>query len=253
MPERGLGVDEHLVPEVRLLVRLELRQVEVRAAAGVDGRLARVEQVHPEIEQRGRDRRAVHEHVRLDEVPAARADHERGAVVGQAVRLAVGRIEGQDAARRVGDRGLAGDEVGPGRRQRVLEVGHEDPGPRVERVDHHLGLGRAGDLDPPVLQVGRGRRHGPRRLTDVATGREEVGPDAGIDVGLALLPLPEQLEADRAEATLQVRDEGEDILGQDPVPVRDDGSLQLDADGQVHASPRRTVASIRPCGSVVAM
>ena len=65
--------------------------------------------------------------------------------------------------------GLPADDVRPGRRQRVLEVGHEHPGARVERVDHHLRLGRAGDLDPPVVEVGAAparpssRRRGRRR------------------------------------------------------------------------------------------
>ena len=46
----------------------------------------------------------------------------------------------------------------PGRRVRVLEVGHEHLRARVEGVDHHLAVDRAGDLDAAVLQLGRRRR-----------------------------------------------------------------------------------------------
>ncbi len=116
-------------------------------------------------------------------------------------------------------------------------------------------LGSAG----PVISTRRSCRsagagatvHADSRMSRVAARKSGRTPASML--GLALLPLPEQLEAGRAEPTLQVRDEGEGIVGQDPVPVRDDGPLQLDAGGQVHASPRRTVASISPCGSVVGM
>ena len=50
--------------------------------------------------------------------------------------------------------------------------------PGVEGVDHHLRLGRAGDLDPPVVEVGRRRGDRPVGLADVARRDQEVGPDA---------------------------------------------------------------------------
>ena len=49
----------------------------------------------------------------------------------------------------------------PGRRVRVLEIGHEHFRAGVERVDHHLAIGRPGDLDAAVLQIRRDRRAGP--------------------------------------------------------------------------------------------
>ena len=44
--------------------------------------------------------------------------------------------------------------VGPGRRGRILEIRHVAGGAGIERVDHHLAVDRAGDLD-------RGGRAGP--------------------------------------------------------------------------------------------
>ena len=53
---------------------------------------------------------------------------------------------------------LAVDDVLPGRRARVLEVGHEDLRARVERVDHHLAVDRSRDLDAAVDEIRRRRR-----------------------------------------------------------------------------------------------
>ena len=73
--------------------------------------------------------------------------------------LAAGRIgEVEPPAPAVAQVDLALDQFVPGRRGGVLEVGHEHLGARIERVDDHLGVGRPGDLDPPVLQVGGDRR-----------------------------------------------------------------------------------------------
>ena len=153
----------------RLEVRLELRQVEVRAGSARQLLARVVEEDEPEVEQAGRDGGAIDQHVRLVQVPAARPDHQRGELgLVQGVGLLIG-LEGQPAAHGLGDRPLAGDHVLPGGGEGVLEVAHEDPGARVERVDHHLRLDRPGDLDPPVVQVRAARapranpgRRGPR-------------------------------------------------------------------------------------------
>ena len=71
---------------------------------------------------------------------------------------------------------LADDTVLPGRRVGVLEVGHEDPGARVERVDHHLPVGRPGDLDSAVREVGRGRRHPQASIPTQARCRKIANP-----------------------------------------------------------------------------
>ena len=80
--EAILGEGEHVVPEARLETGLELRQVEVPAAARVVA-----EGVDAEVEERGGDRFAVHLEVALDEVPAARPDEEHCGLVVQLVAL----------------------------------------------------------------------------------------------------------------------------------------------------------------------
>ena len=140
---------EGVGPEARLEVRLQLREVEVRPAAALE-LLARVPRhVQPEVEERGRDRLLVHERVPLRQVPAARPDQQRRDFLVQPVRL-VRRLERDLAAHGVGHIPLPLDDVLPPRRARVLVVGHEDAGARVERVDHHLAVDRAGDLAAAV-------------------------------------------------------------------------------------------------------
>ena len=251
MPEGLLAVDEDVVPEPGLGVALELRQVEVRPASPTQRLRAVVEQVEPEVEQAGRHRDVVDEHARLDEVPAARPDQQRRDLVVEPVGLAFRRLEGQLAADRVDQGRLAADDVRPGRRQRILEVGHEDARAGVEGVDHHLGLGRSGDLDPPIVEIGRGRRDGPIGLADLAGRPQERRAHARVQLDLALLALAQQLDPKRTEPSLEVGDERERVVGQDALRARDRRASELDAGRHQAVSLRRTVASISPCGSVV--
>src|SRR4029079_15888840 len=75
-PELLLPAGEDVVPESRLAMALELRQIEVRSTAAIDAQLGVVEEIEPEIHERTGDRGAVHEEVLLDEVPASRPHHE---------------------------------------------------------------------------------------------------------------------------------------------------------------------------------
>ena len=88
MPSASCACDEDVVPEPRLEVALQLRQVEVRPAAAGDRLPRRVEHVQAEVEQAARHRLAVDEHVALGQVPAARADEQRRDLVVQPVALA---------------------------------------------------------------------------------------------------------------------------------------------------------------------
>ena len=181
-----LGQRERVGPQTRLEVRLELREVEVRPAAALE-LLARVARhVQAEVEQRGRDRLAVDEGVPLGQVPAARPDQERRDLVVQPVRL-VRRLERDLAAHGVGDVPLALDDVLPLRRAGVLVVGHEDAGARVERVDHHLPVDRAGDLAAAVAEIGRRLGHAPLGVarTSSVPGRKR-GQRARVELGLPL-------------------------------------------------------------------
>ena len=87
---------------------------------------------------------------------------------------------------------LALDHVGPGRRVGVLEVGHEDLGAGIERVDDHLAVDRAGDLDAAVQEVGRDRRDLPVALAECSRLGQEIGQLAGVEALLALLAPLEQ-------------------------------------------------------------
>ncbi len=112
--------------------------------------------------------------------------HEGGDLRVQRVRLFIG-LEGQAPAGGLADRPLAGHDVVPGGGEGVLEVGHEDLRPAVQGVDHHLGLGRAGDLHPAVVEV-RGRRRDPPVGigADVRRVRQEVRQLPGVEASLAL-------------------------------------------------------------------
>ena len=194
-----LRPDEDVVPEPRLQVRLELRQVEPRAAAVVVA-----EEVEAEVEQARRHRRAVDLEVPLLQVPAARPHEQGRRLLVQAVLLLAG-VELDRAVERVRQVDLALDAVLPGRRVRVLEVGHEHLRARVERVDHHLPVDRAGDLDAAVLQLGRDRRDAPVALADLLRLGEEVGQLAVAQPLRPLVPRVEQLAAPRAEPAARAR------------------------------------------------
>ena len=75
--ERVLGQIEHLVPEPRLEMALQLRQVEIGTAATFQQLPRIVKKVEPEVEEAGRHRLAVHQNVLLVQMPAARPHHER--------------------------------------------------------------------------------------------------------------------------------------------------------------------------------
>ncbi len=101
------------------------------------------------------------------------------------------------------------DDVLPGRRARVLEVGHEDARARVESVDHHLPVDRTGDLATPVGEVGWRFGNTPLRLANFPRLREEPGILARVQAELTLLARREQLEPPRVELAVELLDERE--------------------------------------------
>ena len=204
-----LRPDEDVVPEPRLEVRLELRQVEPACRRGRGcGR------------SRGRSRtgspRSARRRPRSAAPPgASRAGARAGSrLLVQAVLLLAG-VELDRAVERVRQVDLALDAVLPGRRVRVLEVGHEHLRARVERVDHHLPVDRAGDLDAAVLQLGRDRRDAPVALADVLRLGQEVGQLAVAQPLRPLVPRVEQLAPPRAEPALELGEELDCVVGED--------------------------------------
>ena len=212
--EFGLGLDEDVVPEAGFEVRLHLGQVEVGAGAAGEELLRVVEGVEAEVEEGAGHGFAVDEHVALFEVPAAGADEEDGGRVVEFVTLFGGRVfEGDGAADGVAQVELAVEQVVPGGRGGVLEVGHEDLGAGVEGVDDHLAVDGAGDLDAAVEQVGGDGRDGPLGVADVLGLGQEVGLLAGVERGLAGDAGGEQFLAAGVEAALQADEEGEWLPG----------------------------------------
>ncbi len=212
---------------------LELGQVEVRAAAARDQLPGVMEEVQGEIEDPAGHRLAIDGDVLLGQVPAARPDEQHRGLLAKGVALAFGRGEVDPAADGVAQVDVALDVVVPPRCVGVLEVRHEDLRAGVERVHDHLAIDRPGDLDPPVLDVGRGRRAGPVALADGAGVRQEVGQAAGIELRLSCRPPCQQRVAPRAEGTLQLHGEGDRLgcqdfreLGRDPAVDVDTGTVR---------------------------
>ncbi len=191
-----------------------------------------MEEAQPEVEQAGRDRLAVDEHVALDEVPAPGPHHRHRPPVVEPVLLALRAGELEGAIDRPGEVGLAVDHVVPRGGVGVLEVDHEDVGAGVEGVDEHLGLGRAGDLHPPVGQRRRRLGHLPRTLPHASGLGQEVRPLAGPQPLPPLGPAAEDGPAGRAEAALEVGHEGQCLRREDGAVAAVEGAEDLDAVGQ---------------------
>ena len=153
----------------------------------------------------------------LDQVPASRPDEQRRDLVVQPVRapsavvcVSVPRTASRSAA-------WPPTTFVERRREGVLEIGHEHVRTRVERVDHHARLGRARDLHPAALEVGRGRGY-----TKIGLGRcPERRPLAGVERRLALDARREQRTPARRELALEALDQVERIGREDVVAERD--------------------------------
>ena len=156
-PELVLGAQEHVVPEARLEVALELRKVEERAGAARHELLRVVEEVEAEVDERAR-RDLLRRRRSASPGGASRAGARRARPSSRSGRTSSGPLlEGDRAADGVVEVVLAVDQVRPRGRGRVLEVGHEDRRAGVERVDDHLAVDRARDLDAAVEEEGRHR------------------------------------------------------------------------------------------------
>src|SRR5262249_15216579 len=149
--------------------------------------------------------RPIHLHVLLDEVPAARTHEQSRDLLVEPVLLAIWIRETDLAADSVIQVDLPLHAVLPGGRVGVLKVGHEDPRARVERVNDHLAIYRAGDLHATVLQIGWDRRDSPCVLADLASLRQEVVARASVERNLPVYAPLEQLHTSRVEFAVQRR------------------------------------------------
>src|SRR5688572_7772796 len=106
---------------------LRLRQIEVRASTARERFLGVVEEVQAEVDERADNllagpSGALLRDVLFVQVPAARPDDERGSLLVQPVDLALLVHELDIAADGIAKVRLAGDDVLPRGRQRVLAV-----------------------------------------------------------------------------------------------------------------------------------
>ena len=136
-------------------------------------------------------------------MPATRPDQKRGHLVVEPVLLAVRAREPQAPFDRVRQVRLAFDQVGPGRRIGIFEVGHENPSARVQGVDQHLGVGWSGDLDAAIAKIVRNRGDLPVRLAHGLCLRQEIWGLPRLVTGLALVAHAEKLEPAAAKLPLQ--------------------------------------------------
>ena len=224
-----LAEREHVVPQLRLFGRLDLRQVEVRADAVLDQALGVVEEVQAVVDERTgcRERapRAVGERdVILGQVPAARSHHDRRRLLGgDLVHLALGGGVAQLPANRVVERELTLDDVPPGGARRVLLVGEPDLRARVQGVDGHLRIGGAGDLHATVLEARAGAGDAPVGVVaDVGGVGAELRVVPVADLEPAAQPIGEPVVPAPREAGVQLAEEGERVGGEDLlVPLAD--------------------------------
>ena len=162
-------------------------------------------------------------------VPTARAHHQRGGLVAQRIALARRRVGEVDLSRpAVLEVRLALDQVGEDRRGRVLEIGHEHFGAGIQRVDDHLAIDRAGDLDAAVEKIRRDRGDLPVALADRAGLGQEIGQFAGVEALLPLGAQRQQFEPARVEAAMQLGEEGERVGAEDFVMARSRRGAKLD-------------------------
>ena len=159
----------------------------------------------------------------LLEVPAPRPNEQNGRVVAEHVPL-FSRIERDRSLERVGEVALAVDAVEPRGRVRILEVGHEDAGPRVQGIDHHLAIDRPRDLDPPVGDLGWRRLDAPVGGADLGGLGQEIRQLACLESFEPGGTPGQQLDSPRAELALKVLEECgcvgcEDVGGLDHPPI----------------------------------
>ncbi len=169
-------------------------------------------------------------------MPAARPHDERRPLLARRVALAGLRLDvGQFSGPVILEIDLAFDQVRPGRRGGVLEIGHIDVGAGIECVDHHLAVDRPGELDAAVLQILGDRRDLPVAVAHLLRLGKEIGQLAGVEAPLPLAPAREQALPRGVEAAVQVGDEGKRVAGEDFVVTRAGRAAHDDA---LHARKR---------------
>ena len=171
-----------------------------------------MEEVQPEIDERGGQGAAVPHQMFLGQVPAAGTQHDRRGPIGAwcvigadgpglVVPVALGEI--QLPADRVVQVELAADDVFPGGSGGILQIGHPHRGGRIDRIDGHLARRRSGDLAIPRAEPRRRRRHGPVGFPDERGISPEVELGALGNVPVSSVPGAEQFGPPTGEGRVQ--------------------------------------------------
>src|ERR1017187_5215486 len=191
---------EYFVPEARLEMVLQFWQIEVRAGSLFDQGVSIVEKEQPKVEEGPGDGLPVNQEVLLVQVPTARTNQQGGQFLAKFVALAFRTLVRNGSADRVPKIVLALNIVIPGRRIRVLEIGHKNTGARVERIDDHFAIDGTGDFYAAIKEILGNGCHLPIALADAFGLGQEVGKPAAIEFLLDGSPPRQQLLAARLES-----------------------------------------------------
>lgn len=112
----------------------------------------------------------------------------------------------------------------------TLEISHVGPDIRVQRINNHLPVRGAGNLNAAVNQTGGGRSSLPGVIVaDVLSLGQEVGEMALVNLGLAVNAALEEGLARGVEGAVQNSEESAGVLREDPAGV----VVQAAEDGDV--------------------
>lgn len=112
----------------------------------------------------------------------------------------------------------------------TLKIGHVGPDISIQRIDNHLSVRRARNLNASIDES-RGRRSAlPGGIVaDVLCLGEEIGQDAAVELGLANLAALEQRLASGVEGAVEESEECESLRGEDLFVLRLDSAEDGDA------------------------
>src|SRR5882672_6524971 len=166
-------------------------------------------------------------------MPASRTRDKNRGLLLEAVGLSL-LLEADAPTHGIVQIDLALDHVGPGRAVGVLEIRHEGRGAAVERVDHHLAIGRPRDLDAAIEHILRLRRDGPVAGAHLRRLGKKIGQFAGVELALTCGAVGEQTLAARFESAVQLGDEAQGGRRQYRSVSGNGGPMELDSVRQAH-------------------
>src|SRR5690606_1089054 len=191
--KRIFGCRENFVPQPGFFVRFKFWQIEEWALVSFSQGCCVVEAEQPKVEKGSAYRFTSNEKVRLIEMPASWAYREHGDLMVESIFFALRRAKCYRATYSIFQVDVSFDKISPGRRGRILKVGHVDIRTGVECIDDHFSIYGPRDLYTTILQSSRYRFYSPILFANWFGRWQKVGKLAGIDFVLALFASFEQL------------------------------------------------------------